>query len=155
MNLVQEARLMDEAKLIHKLKLLEAIYADTDKEGERIAAGLARDRILERLKSLRREDPAIEFQFSIPDPWKRKLLLALLRRYDISPYRYYRQRRTTVMARAPQSFINETLWPEYEQFARTLEEYLAGVTDRVLRTVLEQETADADTVDDRELLLQA
>jgi hypothetical protein len=39
----------------------------------------------------------VEFRFSLADQWSRHLLVALLRRYGIKPYRYSRQRRTTVM----------------------------------------------------------
>ncbi|HEY9607478.1 MAG TPA: hypothetical protein V6C85_38190 [Allocoleopsis sp.] len=38
-----------------------------------------------------------------------KLFLALLRRYGVEPYCYSRQKHTTVMARVPVSFANETL----------------------------------------------
>lgn len=41
----------------------------------------------------------------------RRLFLALLHRYDIKPYRYYRQRYTTVMAKISRGFVDETLWP--------------------------------------------
>lgn len=144
---------MDEAKLIHKLKLLEAIFADTDKEGERVAAGLARDRILARLAQVEREDPPVEFRFAVPDPWKQRLLMTLLRRYGIRPYRYHGQRRATVMARVSRRFVDETLWPEFQQFSQTLEEYLSEVTDRVLKTVLGEDVAEAETVTQGELLL--
>jgi len=30
--------------------------------------------------------------YSLPDPWQRKLFLALCRRYELKPYREYRQR---------------------------------------------------------------
>ena len=49
----------------------------------------------------------IELQFSIADPWSRQLFLALARRYGLRPYRYRRQRRTTVMLQAPESFLRE------------------------------------------------
>ncbi len=144
---------MDEAKLIHKLQLLEALFADTNIEGERIAAGEARDRILKRLKELEREAPPVEYQFSIGDPWQRKIFLALLRRYGIQPYRRKGQRRTTVMARVTKKFVDETLWPEYLQFADILSEYLSEVTDRVLKTVLEQDTNEPESIEQEQLLL--
>lgn len=36
------------------------------------------------------------------------------------------------MARAPRSFVDETLWPEFVELSRTLKGYLEEVTDRVI-----------------------
>lgn len=78
------------------------------------------------------EQPA-EFKFTLADEWSRRLFVALCRRYGLDPYRYRRQRHTTVMVRAPQSFIQETLWPEYQEIQRALEEYLLQATNRIIR----------------------
>lgn len=139
---------MDEARLIERLRAIEALYAGAMTPGEKTAAERGRDRILERLQALEKTDPVIEYQFSMPDPWKRQVFTALLRRYGIRPYRYARQRRTTVMARAPERFMDETLWPEYEEIARALTTYLAEATNRVLREVLQTEGSDAEVRDE-------
>ena len=55
------------------------------------------------------------FRFTLADTWSRKLFLSLLRRYDLKPYRYRGQRRTTVMVKVPKPFVHETLWPEFRQ----------------------------------------
>lgn len=143
---------MDEAKLIEKLRKLEALHAGGATEGERVAAGLGRDRILKKLQELEKEEPPVEYRFSMPDMWSRRLFVALLRRYGIRPYRYSGQRYTTVMAKAPKRFVDETLWPEYEQFSDTLTDYLSDVTDRVISEVLEQESADVDVIEKPKLL---
>ena len=138
---------MDESRLIEKLLRIEALFSGATTEGERVAAERARERIQERLKSMEREDPAVEFKFTMRDMWSRKLFIALLRRYGIRPYRYKRQRYTTVMAKAPATFVNETLWPEYEELSKTLNTYLTEVTDRVVSQVLHQDTSEADVVE--------
>ena len=51
--------LMDEARLIDKLRLIEALFAGATSEGEKVAAEHARDRILERLKLREKEDPPV------------------------------------------------------------------------------------------------
>lgn len=135
---------MDEARLIERLRAIEALYAGAMTPGEKLAAERGRDRILERLKSLELSDPVVEFQFSMPDQWTRQVFMALLRRYGIRPYRYRRQRRTTVMARAPQRFMDETLWPEFQEISRALTTYLAEATNRVLREVLQTDGSDAE-----------
>lgn len=125
--------LSDEEKLIEKLRRIEALFAGATTEGERTAAGEALRRIRARLRHVEREDPPVEYRFRIPDPWGRRLFLALLQRYGIPTYRYRGQRRTTVTARVSRRFVEETLWPEYLQFQRTLQGYLNEVTERVIR----------------------
>jgi hypothetical protein len=144
--------MMDEGKLIEKLRLIEALYAGATTEGEKIAAERARERILERLKHWEEQDPPIEYRFSMADMWSRKVFLALLRRYGIRPYRYHRQRYTTVMAKVPQSFVDETLWPEFQELSDTLRSYLADVTDRVVQEVIHQDSSEADVVDKQSAL---
>jgi len=137
---------MDEAKLREKLNRIEALFAGATTEGERIAAGEARRRIQQRLASVERLDPPVEFRFSISDPWSRKLFLALLRRYDLKPYRFRGQRRTTVMVRVPRPFVQETLWPEFQQISAAMQSYLSAVTDRIIAEVLQGDGSEATEV---------
>ena len=134
----------DEQKLIDKLHLIEALHAGTTATGEKEAAAEAMQRIRRRLSDLQKEDPSIEYKFSLSDTWSRRLFVSLLRRYDIKPYRYYRQRHTTVMARVSRRFVDETLWPEFRELDTTLRSYLDGVTDRVIREGINQDDSEAE-----------
>jgi tRNA nucleotidyltransferase (CCA-adding enzyme) len=80
------------------------------------------------------------------DLWSRKLFVALLRRYDIRPYRYYRQRYTTVMARIPKQFLDDTLWPEFLELNATLRQYLDEVTARVVSEGVYADSSEAEVV---------
>ena len=124
---------MDEKQLIEKLRLVEALFEGTSSDGEREAAANALIRIRGRLEQLRQSDPPIEYRFRMDNMWARRLLVALLRRYGISPYRYSGQRYTTVMALVPKSFVDETLWPEFTQLNDVLCSYLEATTERVIR----------------------
>jgi hypothetical protein len=136
----------DEQRLLEKLRLIEALYGGAATEGERMAAANARERILERLRGAQQTDPPIEFRFSVRSEWSLRLLVALLRRYQLRPYRYPRQRHTTIMARVPRRFVDETLWPEFCELDRTLRNYLNEVTARVIKTAI---TMDASEVEVR------
>ena len=138
---------MDEARLIDKLRLIEALFSGATTRGEKVAAERARARILERLKLKAKEDPPAEYRFSMPDMWSRKVFVALLRRYEIRPYRYKGQRYTTVMARVSQSFVDETLWPEFQEISKTLRTYLSGVTDRIVGQVIHQDSSEAEVIE--------
>jgi hypothetical protein len=137
---------MNEAQLLEKLRLIEALIGGGATAGERGAAEAARNRILAKLAEAIREDPPVQHRFSMPDLWSRRLFLALLRRYDLRPYRRYRQRRTTVMVRVPKSFVDETLWPEFRKLSDALEEYLSEVTDRVIQEVFQSDGSEAAEV---------
>ena len=138
---------MDEERLIKRLRLIEALHAGAATEGERMAAEMARQRILDRLKLREKEDPPIEYRFSMGDMWSRKVFVALLRRYGIKPYRYKGQRYTTVMARLSKRFVDETLWPEFQEFSEVLRSYLSDVTDRVVSQVIHEDASEAEVVE--------
>jgi len=137
---------MDERQLIEKLRGDEALFEGATTAGEREAAGSARDRLRKRLGELQESDPATEYRFSLSDMWSRRLFLALLRRYGIRPYRYSGQRYTTVMARVPQRFVDETLWPEYLELNEVLCAYLEETTERVIRQGVHEDSSEAEVM---------
>lgn len=137
---------MDENYFKEKLRRIEALFAGAATEGERDAAGAARERILLRLKELQDQTPATEWKFTLSDSWAVKVFSALCRRYGLRPYRYPRQRRTTVMVRAPRAFVEQTLWPEFTELSGLLQEYLNEVTDRLISSEVHQDTSEAEEV---------
>jgi len=134
----------EEERLIEKLRLIEALYAGAATPGERQAAANARDRIRARLREQQEFELAIEYRFKVSDQWERRLLIALLRRYQIRPFRYPRQHRNTVMARVPERFMRDTLWPEFQEIRRTLASYLNHVTERVIAEAVEADRSDVE-----------
>lgn len=138
---------MDEfRKLVEKLRLIEALHAGSTTEGERTAANFARERILLRINQYEKPDPPIEFRFTLNNGWSRRLFMALLRRYDIKPYRYHRQRRNTVMARVSRTFVDKTLWPEFVELDAELTKHLDQVAERIIAEALQADTSDAEEV---------
>lgn len=140
----------DEAKLIETLQRIEALFVGATTPGERDAAASALQRMRARLKEIQQSDPPVEYKFTMGDMWSRRLFVALLRRYGIKPYRYYRQKRTTVMCVVSRSFVDEALWPEFEQLDDTLRSYLDKVTNRI---ITEGIFADSSEPEIREKLL--
>ena len=140
--------MVNEAKLIEKLRLIEALFAGAKTDGEKDAADRARQRILERLKTVERTDPPVEWRFSMRDMWQRRVFVSLMRRYGINPYRHSGQRHTTVMAKVPSRFVEETLWPEFQEISRTLRTYLSDVTERVITEVIHRDSSEAEVVEE-------
>ena len=136
--------LTQEQHLIDKLRKVEALFAGAASDGERDAASYAMERIRERLHRLEATDPPIEYRFTMQDAWSRKLFMALLRRYGIKPFRYAGQRRTTVMAELPKGFVDQILWPEFEELGRELRLYLDQVTERVIAAGVFADQSEAE-----------
>ena len=133
----------DEAELREKLRKIEALFAGAATDGERIAAGAAAERIRSRLLDVATREKAIEMRLAIHDPWSRKLFLALSRRYGIEPYRYPRMQRQSVVVRAPRSFVEGVLWPEFSQLNQALTSYLLSITERVISDTVHADTGEA------------
>jgi hypothetical protein len=138
--------MQDREKLFETLRKIEALHAGAATPGERDAAASARERIRARLKSLAEHERSEEYRFSMDNPWSRKIFVALLRRYGIEPYRYTRQRRNTVMARVPRSFVENTLLPEFDEMNRALFDHLERITEDIISQELSDDISEAREV---------
>lgn len=136
----------DRQKLFETLRKIEALYAGAATPGERDAAASARERIRARLKDVAGRETNEEYRFTMDNLWSRKIFIALLRRYGIEPYRYKGQRRNTVMARVPRSFVEKTLMPEFEDMNRALYEHLERITDDIISQEIAHDTSEAREV---------
>jgi len=134
---------LDEANLLDKLRKIEALHAGATTAGERLAAGLAADRIRERLAVCRAQSPDVEAMYTLADPWSRMLFVALCRRYGLKPYRRYRQRYSTVCVRAPEQFLEKTLWPQFLELSKALTRHLDAITERVIAEAIHEDSAEA------------
>jgi hypothetical protein len=132
-----------EGTLVEKLRKLEALHAGTRVEGEREAARLAAERIRARIEELRAQETDVELLYRLPDPWTRKLFIALCRRYGLKPFRERGRRTSTIQVRAPRTFHDRTLWPEFLALAKELEAHLDELTDRVIREAIHEDVTDA------------
>jgi hypothetical protein len=132
-----------EGTLIEKLRKIEALHAGTKVDGEREAARRAAERIRARLAELRGREEEVELLYRMPDPWKRQLFVALCRRYGLKPFREAGRRSTTVQVRAPRTFHDRTLWPEFCALADELDEHLRELTERVIREAIHEDVTEA------------
>ncbi len=137
-----------EQLLREKLRKIEALFAGAATDGEQIAAGTAAARIRDRLGQAAGKEKEIEVKFSISDTWSRQLFVALCRRYGLRPFRYRRMHRQSIIVRAPKSFVEQILWPEFEELNDALIAYLSEITEKVIRDEVHGETGDAEQVDE-------
>ena len=75
---------MTRDELIAKIHKVEALFKSTQSHGEMQAARGALERLQAQLAAA--PQPSVEFKFSLSDPWKRQLFLALVRRHCLQPY---------------------------------------------------------------------
>jgi hypothetical protein len=137
-----------EVRLREKLRKIEALFAGAATAGEKAAADAAAERIRARLARTTGGEKAEEIKFSVPDSWSRQLFIALCRRYGIRPFRYRRMHRQSVIIRAPRSFVEQVLWPEFRELDAALSAYLAEITEKLIREEVHGETADAEERDE-------
>lgn len=132
-----------EGTLVEKLRKLEALHAGTTVAGEREAALRAAERIRARLAELRAKETDVELVYRLPDPWTRQLFLALCRRYGLVPYRERGMRHSSVVVRAPKTFQDRTLWPEFQALSKELATHLSELTERVIREAIHADLGEA------------
>jgi hypothetical protein len=132
-----------EQQLREKLRKIAALFEGATTTGERAAAAAAIERVKKALGLTMQAERPVEYQFTLSDGWQRRLFAALCRRYGLEPYRYHRQRYTTVMVRVPKSFVDKTLWPEYVQLSTALNEYLNEATERIIRDEVYRDAREA------------
>ncbi len=132
-----------EGTLVEKLRKLEALHAGTKVDGEREAARRAAERIRARLEELRGREEDIELLYRLPDPWTRQLFVALCRRYGLKPFRERGRRSTTIQVKAPKTFHDKTLWPEFQLLSAELKTALAELTERVIREAIHDDVTEA------------
>lgn len=137
-----------EQDLRDKLRKIEALFAGAATAGEKAAADAAAERIRARLRQASGGEKPEEVRFSVPDVWSRQLFIALCRRYGVTPFRYRRMHRQTIVVKAPRSFIDEVLWPEFQELSAALSAYLSEITAKVIREEVHGETADAEERDE-------
>lgn len=131
-----------EGTLLEKLRKIEALHAGTTVDGEREAARRAAERIRARLAELRAREHDIELLYRLPDPWKRRLFVALCRRYGLKPFREPGRRHSTVQLCAPKAFHERTLWPEFLALCEELHAHLDELTTRVIREAIDEDVSE-------------
>jgi len=122
--------------LLEKIRKIEALIEGAKTDGEKSAAILAKDRIHKKLiaeEKIRK----VEYTLRTPDSWHKKLLVAICRKYGIRPYRYKRQKYTTVMVFINEQFLEDVLWKEYLEYAEHLEQLVEGITNNIIRKIHE------------------
>ena len=129
-----------------KLRKIEALFEGAGTIGERDAAEAALGRVKEKLAQAVKTDPSLEYTFTFGDRWTKQLFMASCRRYALRPYRYARQRYTTVMVRVPKSFVDDVLWPQYEALSKELGEYLDQATEKIISEEIHQDTTEAQEI---------
>lgn len=137
-----------EQALRDKLRKIEALFAGAATDGEKAAAGAAAERIRARLGRTSHTEKPEETRFSIPDTWSRQLFIALCRRYGLRPFRYRRMHRQTIVIKAPKSFVEQVLWPEFQELSAALVAYLSEITEKVIREEVHGETGEAEEIDE-------
>jgi hypothetical protein len=134
--------------LRERLRKIEALFAGAATAGEKAAAGAAAEHIRQRLGKTAGKEQSVELRLSILDLWSRQLFTALCRRYGLRPFRHSRMHRQTILIKAPKSFVEQVLWPQFQELNAALIAYLSEITKKVIREEVHRETDEAEEVDE-------
>ena len=133
-----------------RLAKLEALFARGATAGERAAAGAALERLQARLDLAGPAAEEIEVQYSLPDVWSVRLFVALCRKHGVKPYRYPRQRRTTVMVRVRKAEFEQTIAAEFQELHRELTTYFGEMVNHLIANVMKSD-GDDETLEQRQI----
>ncbi|MDF2369548.1 MAG: hypothetical protein P1V21_02025 [Rhizobiaceae bacterium] len=128
--------------LLAKLAKLENLFRRAGTAGERDAAGAAIGRVKDRLDKAR-DDHESELKFSLPDVWSVRLFVAVCRKHGVRPYRYPRQRRTTVMVRTQEKFFDKVVWTEFSKLHTELMFYFEDTVEHLISTAMQSDGDDS------------
>jgi protein subunit release factor A len=133
--LIFKSFVMREQELRKKLRKIEAVFSSSNHSGERGAAKGAMERIKRSLSDIEnaKYKEEVEFRFSLPNAWNRKLFISLCRKHKLRVYRYSNQRVSSVMIKAQKNFVEEILSPEFEALTEALEEYISPIIEKIIR----------------------
>lgn len=142
---------MIEQKLREKLRKIEAVFSGSNHSGEMVAAQGAMARIKNNLSKLEssKEQEELEFRFSLPNDWNRKLFISLCQKHKVRVYRYSNQRFSSVMIKASECFVNEVLSPEFNALTAVLKEYISPIIETIIREEIYRDTEDIDVIDEK------
>jgi len=126
-----------------RLSKLDELFRRGATEGERAAAGAAMGRLRDRIGSGQTE-PDVELKLSLLDTWSVHLFVAVCRKHGVRPYRYPRQRRTTIMVRVSRSFFDQIVWAEFSGLQAELLLYFEETVDHLIRTAMHSDGDDSE-----------
>lgn len=128
--------------LLERIKKIEALIIGASTHGEKNAAIIAKERILKRYPELEIHKNPIEYHLSTSSEWNKKLLIAICRKYGVKPYRYHRQKYTTVMVNINKEFLTKVLWVEYEEYSKLLNSLVEEITDDLISKIHKHESEE-------------
>jgi len=128
--------------ILERIKKVEALISWAKSDWEKNAAMAAKERIFKKYPELDIKNNIVEYTIKTQDSWHKKLFVAICRKYNIKPYRYYRQKYTTVMIKINEVFLHEILWKEYLEYSEILEELISWITDEVINKIHKEENEE-------------
>jgi len=123
--------------LLEKIRKIEALIAETQYEGERQAALMAKRRLQEKIG-----DEPREYTIRLQNSWSKRLFVAICGKHGLSTYRYARQKYTTAMVRVRKSFMDSVLWPEFCKYDEIFQKFAGDIMKDLVSKIYRVEEED-------------
>ncbi len=135
-----------QSDIYERLKKVEALFARAGTAGEAAAAAAAIERLKAQIgnRPKRNEEPLVELQYSLPDAWAVRLFFAVCRKHGITPYRYSRQRYTTVVVKVQSSQFLTVVFAEFQLLHREMMGYFNETAEHLIRNVMKSDGNEQD-----------
>ncbi|MDD3147566.1 MAG: hypothetical protein PHD82_09705 [Candidatus Riflebacteria bacterium] len=134
--------MLDDHRLIEKLRKIQALYDKGVTEGEKNAALAAMQRIKEHMLTAKPKPQIEEIKFTFDNSWSRNLFIALLRRHKIEPYRRPRQKKVTIMAKMTTEYCDNVLWPEFLALNKELVGFINQATAEIIKKAVNPDLSE-------------
>lgn len=119
---------------LDKLTKIEALIERASSEGEKQAAQLAKERVLNRI-SLDHSNKPIEYRVSLSSPWEKRLFVAICCKHGFRTHRYPKQKYTTARLMISKTMMDEVLWPDYQRYSKMLRELIEEIMKEVITKI--------------------
>ena len=87
-------------------------------------------------------EPEVELKSSLPDMWSVSLFIAVCHKHDALPWRYARQRRTTVMVWVREREFDREIRLEFSMLHSEPENYFQDVTKHAITCAMRSDGDD-------------
>ena len=125
--------------ILERIKKVEALIAWATSKWEKNAAEATKKRILEKYPQIEILKDITEIKITSLEKSDKKLLKAISRKYWLEPYRYYRQKYSTLIINCNVWFFDEILWPEYIRNRDILDNLVDDITWDIISKIHKEE----------------
>lgn len=92
-----------------------------------------------KLKDISHLEEIYEIIVNTKTDWNRQIFLALCEKYNLEPYRYKGEKKTTIKLETTMDFMENILWPDYKKFTKIYHKSMEDILKKCIEKILYKE----------------